>query len=355
MKKLNFYAGPAILHEDVLRKASEAVAELNGIGLSLVEISHRSKDFVAIMERAQQLVKQLLGVNDDYEVLFLQGGASSQFLMVPYNMLENGTAFYLDTGSWSSKAIKEARLFGNTKVVASSKDRNYRYVPKGYSIPDDAAYFHITTNNTIFGTQIHDMPDVNCPLVGDMSSDIFCKEFDASRFSLIYAGAQKNLGPAGTTLVIVRKDALDKVQRDIPTMMNYHTHIGKGSMFNTPPVFAVYVCMLTLEWLAENGGVAPMEVINRRKAQKLYDEIDRNGLLNGVADNEDRSLMNVTFTVNNEDLEAELHNLANEANIVGIKGHRSVGGFRASIYNALPESHVDTLVSVLQRFEEKFG
>ena len=356
MKKFNFFAGPAVLPHSVLEKASNAIKNFDNMGLSLIEISHRSKQFVQVMDDAIQLVKDIYQLPDNYEVMFLQGGASSQFYMVPFNLLpDNGTACYLDTGSWANKAIKEAAMFGNVEVVGSSKDSNYNYIPKDYTLPDNASYFHITTNNTIYGTEIHELPKTDIPIVADMSSDIFCKEMDLTGVQLIYAGAQKNLGPAGTTLVIVDKNALGKTGRQIPTMIDYNTHINKGSMFNTPPVFAVYVCYLTLKWIMEQGGLKAVEIVNRRKAGKLYDEIDRNPLFKGTVKVEDRSLMNATFVLHHNDNESAFMEMATAAGIMGIKGHRSVGGFRASIYNALEEEAVDVLVNVMQEFEKKFG
>ena len=356
MKKHNFYAGPAILPREVLKKAGEAINEFDGMGLSLIEISHRSKQFVAAMDRACALVKEMYSLSDEHEVIFLQGGASTQFYMTPFNLLNrNESCAYLDTGSWASKAIKEAQIFGNVHVVGSSKNQNYNYIPKGYDIPSDSKYFHFTSNNTIYGTQIHKFPKAPGWLVADMSSDIFCKSIDANQFDLIYAGAQKNLGPAGTTLVIVKKKILGNVDHQIPTMIDYRTHINKESMFNTPPVFAVYVCLLTLEWIIEQGGLSVIEQRNLNKSNKLYNEIDRNALFNGTAAIEDRSIMNVTFVSEKPELEAEFMSLAAEAGIVGIKGHRSVGGFRASIYNAMPEEGVDCLIDIMKEFEKKFG
>lgn len=356
VKKHNFYAGPAILPQPVIEQAAAAVNDLNGIGLSLLEISHRSTDFVAILEEAKSLAKELLNIPDNYEVLFLTGGASSQFYMSAMNLLdEHETAAFLDTGTWSIKSIKEAKLFGNIEVVASSKDKNYTYVPKGFDIPVNAKYLHITTNNTIFGTQIHEFPETEVPFIADMSSDIFSRPIDINKYSLIYAGAQKNLGPAGTTLVIVNKDRLGKVTRNIPTMLNYETHIAKNSSFNTPPAYAIYVCMLTMRWLKENGGVSAMAEKNQKKADLLYNEIDGNSLFTGAAVKEDRSLMNATFVMTNPDLEAEFSAMAAEANCIGIKGHRSVGGYRASIYNAMPYESVKVIVDVMKEFESKKG
>ena len=355
MKKHNFSAGPAILPQQVIQQASAAVANLNGSGLSLLEISHRSKEFVAILNEAVQLVKDILNLNDNYEVLFLTGGASSQFFMTAMNILnENEKACYVDTGSWSAKAIKEANLFGNIEVLASSKDKNYTYIPKDYSIPEDATYLHLTSNNTIFGTQLHALPDTSVPIICDMSSDIFSRPVDIERYGFIYAGAQKNMGPAGTTLVIIRKDMLNRVERTIPTMLNYNTHIKKNSAFNTPPVYAIYVCMLTLRWVNEQG-LEVIEQKNKEKASLLYQEIDRNSLFKGITAVEDRSNMNATFVLSTEnpDLEGEFLKACSEAGCVGVKGHRSVGGFRASIYNAMPKESVDVLIEVMKEFEKR--
>ncbi len=355
-KKHNFFAGPAILPPSVLEQASRAALDFDGMGLSILEISHRSTQFTAVMQEAVQSTKDLLALPDDYEVLFLTGGASSQFYMAAMNLLEKDkSACYLDTGTWSTKAIKEAKIFGNINVVASSKDKNFNYIPKGYSVPTDAAYLHLTSNNTIFGTQIHSWPETDVPFVCDMSSDIFSRPIDVKRFGIIYAGAQKNLGPAGTTLVIVRKDILGKVSREIPTMLDYHTHIGKNSMFNTPPVFPVYVCMLTMRWLKERGGIEATQKYNQEKAALLYNEIDSNPLFTGAAAKEDRSLMNVTFTMNNTELQDEFKALCAEANLMGLAGHRSVGGFRASIYNAMPKESVALLVNIMNDFGKKHG
>lgn len=354
MKKHNFSAGPCILPQSVLKKASEAVVNFDGLDLSLIEISHRSKPFVAVMERAQELALEHLGLqNKGYKALFLQGGASMEFLMVAYNLLEK-KAGYLDTGTWSAKAIKEAKLFGDVTVVGSSKDDNYNQIPKGYKVPSGLDYFHITSNNTIFGTQISDFPEVDCPLICDMSSDIFSRVLDFSKFDLIYAGAQKNMGPAGTTLVVVKEEILGKVSRTIPSMLDYKVHLSKESMFNTPAVFPVYVSMLTLEWLKEQGGVAALEKVNTKKAALLYGEIDRNPLFKGfVANKEDRSKMNVTFTLTNEDLKETFDAMWAEAGINGLNGHRSVGGYRASMYNALSLESVQVLVNVMQALEKK--
>ncbi len=354
MKKHNFYAGPSILPEFTKEKTAEATMDFAGTGLSVMEVSHRSKEFVAVMDEATSLVKELLHVPDGYSVLFLQGGASTQFLMAPYNLLGKKAA-YLNTGSWASKAIKEARFFGEVVEVASSKDANYNYIPKGYTVPDDADYFHITTNNTIYGTELLNEPEVNVPLVADMSSDIFSRPIDVSRYSVIYAGAQKNLGPSGATMVIVKNDALGKTDRPIPTMLDYRTHIDKESMFNTPATLPVFACLQTLTWLKEKGGVEAMEKINIEKAEMLYNELDRNKLfVPTVTDPADRSRMNVTFVMTPDyvDLEKDFLEFATSKGMVGIKGHRSVGGFRASIYNAMPIESVKALVETMQDFEK---
>ncbi|MBT8218848.1 MAG: 3-phosphoserine/phosphohydroxythreonine transaminase [Bacteroidia bacterium] len=356
MKKYNFYAGPAILSETVIRKASEAALEYEGTGLSLLEISHRSKELVAMMEETESLVKELLGLDDDWAVLFLTGGASSQFFESAQNLLNEGEfANYVDTGTWSTKAIKEAKRFGEINVIASSKDQNYSYIPKGYDNPQGARYLHITSNNTIFGTQFHSFPDSDSPIVCDMSSDIFCRPIDPGKFGMIYAGAQKNLGPAGVTLVLIRKSFLGDKRSDMPTITNYHTHIEKSSAFNTPPVFQIYVCLESLKWLKSMGGVEGMQKHNEAKAKILYDEIDRNSLFEGTAAKEDRSLMNVTFVSKDESHQTEFLAACEAAGCVGLKGHRSVGGFRASIYNAMPKEGIEVLVQIMKEFENKKG
>jgi phosphoserine aminotransferase len=356
MKKHNFSAGPCILPQEVLKKAADAVVNFNGIDLSLIEISHRSKEFVEVMEKARSLVKELLNIPEGYSVLFLQGGASLEFLMTPYNLLKiGGKAGYLDTGTWSSKAIKEAKLMGEVDVFASSKDKGYNYIPKNYTIPSNVDYVHCTSNNTIFGTQLKQFPKTDALLVCDMSSDIFSRELDIKQFDLIYAGAQKNMGPAGTTLVIVKDEILGKTGRTIPSMLDYQVHISKDSMFNTPPVFAVYVSMLTLEWLKEKGGVAAIEKINNEKAALLYAEVDRNPLFVGFANKEDRSTMNVTFNLTNEAHKETFDKLWNDAGISGIKGHKSVGGYRASIYNAMPIESIKALINIMQQFEKQIS
>ena len=355
MKKHNFAAGPSILSPYTIQHTAEGILDLNQSGLSVMEISHRSKDFMAIMEETQQLFKELLDIPSGYSVLLLQGGASMQFCMVPYNLLQTRAA-YLDTGSWASKAIKEAKLFGDVEVLASSKDSNYSYIPKDYQVPADADYFHITTNNTIYGTEIKE--DMDCPvnLVADMSSDIFSRPLDVSKYALIYGGAQKNLAPAGVTFVILRDDILGKVDRAIPTMLDYRTHVEKESMFNTPPCVAIYAAMHTLRWYKEQGGVGAMYKRNLEKAAILYDEIERNPLfVSGISNEEDRSIMNVTFVMHEDYLEKEADFLtfATERGMSGLKGHRSVGGFRASIYNAMPKASVEALIETMQAFEKR--
>ena len=353
MKKHNFSAGPCILPQEVMKKASEAVVELDGIGLSLIEISHRSKEFVAIMEKARSLALELLGLqNKGYHALFLQGGASTQFLMAAYNLLEK-KAGYVNTGTWSLKAIKEARLFGEIVEVASSQDHNFNYIPKNYQVPTDLDYLHLTSNNTIFGTQIKEFPETNVPLVCDMSSDIFSRQLDFSKFDLIYAGAQKNMGPAGTTLVVVKDEILDRVSRTIPSMLSYKVHAGKDSMFNTPPVFAVYVSMLTMQWLKDLGGISAIEEINEKKANLIYSEIELNPVFSGFAAKEDRSNMNATFNITDETLKELFDEKCKEAGINGINGHRSVGGYRASMYNAMSLESVGVLVDIMSELEKK--
>lgn len=336
-----------------IKNTADAVMDFAGTGLSILEISHRSKEFVAVMEEAQALVKELLDVPAGYEVLFLGGGASLQFCMVPFNLLKKKAA-YLETGTWAVNAIKEAKLFGEVDVVASSKEANFNYIPKGYEIPDDADYFHFTSNNTIFGTEIRKDPDVKARLVSDMSSDIFSRPIDVAKYDIIYAGAQKNLAPAGVTLVIVREGALGNVDRAIPTMLDYRTHIKKGSMFNTPPCLPIYSALQTLKYYKSLGGVAALEKMNEEKAAILYDEIDRNKLFKGTAAVEDRSIMNVCFVMNDEykELEADFVEFAKGKGMIGIKGHRSVGGFRASIYNAMTKEGVEALVATMKEFEK---
>jgi phosphoserine aminotransferase len=353
MKKHNFYAGPSILPQFTIDETIKAIKDFAGTGLSLMEISHRSKEFVAVMDEATAMFKELLNIPEGYSVIFLGGGASLQFAMLPYNLMKSKAA-YLNTGEWASKAIKEAKNFGEVVEVASSKEKTFNYIPKDYQVPQDADYFHITTNNTIYGTEIRKDLEVGIPLVADMSSDIFSRPIDISKYALIYGGAQKNLAPAGVTFVIIRNDILGKTGRTIPTMLNYQTHIDKESMFNTPPVVPVFAALQTLKWLKAQGGVAAMEKINIRKANLLYDEIDRNPLFRGTVAKEDRSLMNICFVMNDKyaPLEKDFLTFASERGLVGLKGHRSTGGFRASTYNALPEESVKALVSAMQEFEK---
>ena len=355
MKKHNFAAGPSILSPYTIQHTAEGILDLDHSGLSVMEISHRSKEFMAIMDETQQLFRELLDIPSGYSVLLLQGGASMQFCMVPFNLLQKKAA-YLETGSWASKAIKEARFFGEVEVVASSKESNYSFIPKDYRIPEDADYFHITTNNTIYGTEIKE--DMDCPvnLVADMSSDIFSRPLDVSKYALIYGGAQKNLAPAGVTFVILKDEILGKVDRAIPTMLDYRTHVEKESMFNTPPCVAIYAAMHTLRWYKQQGGVGAMYKLNLEKAAILYDEIDRNPLfVSGIPDKEDRSIMNVTFVMHHDykDLEADFLAFATERGMSGLKGHRSVGGFRASIYNAMPRASVEALIETMQAFAKR--
>ena len=349
----NFGAGPCILPQEVFKQAAQAVLDFKD-GLSILEISHRTPEFEAVVTEAGKLVKELLNVPEGYSVLFLQGGASLQFAMVPMNLLpEGGTAAYLETGVWANKAIKEVSTFGNANIVASSKDSNYTFIPKDFAIPEDSAYFHYTSNNTIYGTELFNAPETSVPVVCDMSSDIMSRVIDVSQFDLIYAGAQKNIGPAGLTVVIVKDDILGKSGRKLPSMLDYKQHIDNGSMYNTPPVFSIYVAMLNLRWLKSKGGVAEIEKENIAKAEALYREIDRNPLFKGTCAVEDRSRMNVCFVMNNPELEKPFLKLAEENGIEGIKGHRSVGGFRASMYNALPITSVHALIELMQIFAEK--
>lgn len=350
MRKDNFGAGPCILPQSVFEEASKSILEYNNTGLSILEISHRSPEFVAIIEEARHTILELTGLKGKgYQVLFLHGGASMQFLMVAYNLMQKKAA-YLNTGRWSSKAIKEAKIFGEVEEVASSEDKNFAYIPKDYTVPADVDYFHCTSNNTIYGTQMNSFPKGDVPLICDMSSDIFSRELDFSQFDLIYAGAQKNMGTAGATMVLVKESILGNVQREIPTMMDYQVHIEKNSVFNTPSVYAIYVSMLTLRWLKNNGGIQGIEKLNTRKARMLYDEIDRNPAFEGLAAKEDRSKMNVTFKLKDEQRTEEFDKIWKESGIVGIKGHRSAGGYRASIYNALPKQSVEILVDVMKWF-----
>ena len=355
MKKHNYSAGPCILPQEVFEKSAQAILDFNNSGLSILEISHRSKDFVAVMDEARALVLELLGLEGKgYQALFLSGGASLEFLMVPYNLMKvNGKAAYLDTGTWASGAIKEAKHFGETLVVASSKPANYNFIPKEYNIPIDADYFHCTSNNTIFGTQMQSFPKTTIPMVCDMSSDIFSRVLDFSQFDLIYAGAQKNMGPAGTTLVVIKEEILGKTGRTIPNMLDYQQHIAKESMYNTPPVFPVYASLLTLQWLKNLGGIAAIEKINNQKAALLYNEIDSNPLFEGTAAKEDRSKMNATFVLKDESHQEQFDKMWKEAGISGLTGHRSVGGYRASMYNALPLESVQVLVDVMQELKNR--
>ena len=353
MKKYNFYAGPSILSEYTINNTVDAIKNFAGTGLSILEISHRSKEFTSVIEEAMAMVKELLDVPEGYQVLFLGGGASLQFCMVPYNLL-NTKAAYLDTGTWANKAIKEAKLFGDVEVVASSKDANYTFIPKDYAIPADADYFHVTTNNTIYGTELRKDLDSPVPMVADMSSDIFSRQVDVSKYDIIYAGAQKNLAPAGVTLVIVKESALGHVNRVIPTMLDYKTHVSKGSMFNTPPVLPIYSALQTLKWYKEMGGVKKLEELDKAKAEALYDAIDSSKIFVGTAKAEDRSIMNVCFVMKPEyaELEKEFNDFAATKGIVGIKGHRSVGGFRASLYNAMNMEGVQVLIDAMKEFEK---
>ncbi len=354
MKIHNFSAGPAILPRTVLEQASAALLDFNGTGLSLIEVSHRDKDFEGVMHEARAAVKRLLGLGDDFEVLYLQGGASLQFAMVPMNLLRpDGKAAYVTTGTWATKAIEDAQKLGEVQVLASSEDKNFSYIPTGYTIPKDVDYLHITSNNTIYGTQMQSFPDSPVPVVCDMSSDIFSRPVPASSMGLIYAGAQKNMGPAGTTLVVIRKDLVGHSGRRLNAMLDYGVHIKGQSMYNTPPVFAVYVSMLTLQWIEAQGGLIAMEKQNRAKADLLYNEINRNSLFRPTVTDGSGSLMNATFVLNETSLEAVFEGLLREAGISGLKGHRSVGGYRASIYNAMPIESVQVLVDVMQTLENQ--
>lgn len=354
MKKHNFYAGPSILTPYTIQKTADAVVNFADMGLSILEISHRSKQFQAVIDEATALTKELLNLPEGYHVLFLGGGASMQFCMVPFNLLDKKAA-YINTGTWASNAIKEAKIFGEVDVLASSEDTKFNYIPKNFTIPSDVDYFHFTSNNTIYGTEIRHDFDSPVPVVCDMSSDIFSRVFDPTKYGIIYAGAQKNLAPAGVTIVIVREDLLGHVHREIPTMLDYRTHIKKGSMFNTPPVLPIYSALMTLRYYKEQGGVKEMERRDLEKAAILYDEIDRNKLFRGTVAEEDRSIMNVCFVMNPDyaELEKDFMDFATEQGIVGIKGHRSVGGFRASLYNALPKESVEVLVKAMKDFEAK--
>ena len=355
MKIHNYSAGPCILPQEVFEKSAQAILNFNNSGLSILEISHRSKDFVAVMDEARDLALELLDLKGKgYQALFLHGGASLEFLMVPYNLMKvDGKAAYLDTGTWAAAAIKEAKNFGETVVVASSKSENYNHIPKDFEIPSDANYFHCTSNNTIFGTQMKSFPETNIPVVCDMSSDIFSRVLDFSKFDLIYAGAQKNMGPAGTTLVVVKEEIVSKSGRNIPSMLDYSQHIKAESMYNTPAVFSIYASLLTLQWLKNLGGIAAIEKLNNAKAALLYAEIDRNQLFKGAAATEDRSVMNATFLLNDESHAPIFDKMWKEANISGLPGHRSVGGYRASMYNALPIESVQVLVDVMKDLANK--
>ena len=347
----NFNAGPSILPQEVFQQAAEAVLNFNGSGLSILELGHRTPMFEAVMSEARELVRELMQLDDQHEVLFLHGGASTQFMQVPMNLLDDKeTAAYADTGVWGTKAIKEAKLYGKVEVVCSGKESNYTSIPKDFAVPNDANYFHITTNNTIYGSQWQKIPYTSIPLIADMSSDIFSRVIDFNAFDLIYAGAQKNMGPAGVNLVVVKKSILGKIKRTIPTIMDYRNHINDGSMLNTPPVFSVFVCMLTLRWLKAKGGIAAIEKLNEAKSALLYSEIDENPFFRGTVDKLDRSKMNICFVMNDPTLEKSFLSLTKEKNIVGIEGHRLVGGFRASLYNSLPISSVTVLVDTMKEF-----
>jgi phosphoserine aminotransferase len=353
MKKHNFNAGPSILPRIAIENTAKAILDLNGSGLSILEISHRSKDFQAIIDEAVALFKELLNIPEGYHVLFLGGGASTQFCMVPYNLMKTKAA-YLETGVWAKKAIKEAKLFGSVDVVASSSDKNFNYIPKNYVIPEDADYFHITTNNTIYGTEIHEDPDSPVLMIADMSSDIFSRPIDISKYAIIYGGAQKNAGPAGVTFVIIREDILGQVERAIPSMMDYRIHIKEGSMFNTPPCLPIFTVKETLKWVKELGGVEKMKAMNYEKANLLYDAIDNSKMFVGTAEKESRSVMNICFVMKDayKDKEADFIAFAQSKGMIGLKGHRSVGGFRASVYNAMPKESVAALIEVMQEFEQ---
>ena len=355
MKKYNFGAGPCILPREVIEKTASAILDFNGIGLSIAEISHRSKDFQPVMDEAMALVKEILNVPEGYSVLFLGGGASLEFCMIPFNFLVK-KAGYLNTGVWAKKAMKEAKLFGEVVEVASSADENYTYLPKNFDVPTDLDYLHVTTNNTIYGTEYHKDLEVPVRLIGDMSSDIFSRPVDVSKYDCIYGGAQKNLSMAGVTFVIIKDDVLGRVQREIPTMLDYRTHIKKGSMFNTPPVVPVYTALENLRWIKANGGVEAMQKLAKERADIVYGEIDRNKLFRGtVKCEEDRSYMNICFVLNDEyaDLQDEFFKFATERGMVGIKGHRDVGGFRASCYNAMTVEGCKALVETMKEFEAK--
>ena len=351
----NFNAGPSILPKEVYEQASQAILNFNNSGLSILEIGHRTPLFQAVLDEAVATAKELMQLDADHEVLFLHGGATTQFFQVPMNLLnESETAAYLDCGVWGSKAIKEAKLFGNVEVVASSKDKNYTYIPKNFAIPASAKYFHYTTNNTIEGTEMDFIPETNVPLVADMSSDILSRTIDFNRFSMIYAGAQKNIGAAGVNMIVIKKDILGKVNRKLPGMMDYRQHIEAGSVLNTPPVFAIYVCMLTLRWLKKIGGIPAIEKINKEKANLLYDTLDSLPVFRPTVAKEDRSRMNVVFVMNDPELEKKFQSLCKENGMIGVKGHRSVGGFRVSLYNALPLESVRSLTELMKEFAKNF-
>ncbi len=351
-RKYNFYAGPAILPFEVMKKAREELLDFNGMGLSVMEISHRSKDFVAVADAAEEKIRSLMGVPDNYSVLFLQGGASTQFGMIPMNLLKGGKADYVNTGSWAKKAIKEAKLFGTVNVAGSSEDKNFNYIPE-IALSSDAVYVHVTSNETIGGIQFPTFPDTgDIPLIADMSSDIFSRRLDVSKFGMIYAGAQKNMGPAGVTLVIMRDDLIENGADNLTSMLSYRTHKEKQSMYNTPPCFSIYIVKLVMDWLESNGGLEAMEAVNDKKATLLYDAIDNLSLYNGAAEPKDRSKMNVTFRISPGELEAKFVKEAGELGLIGLKGHRSVGGCRASIYNAMPMEGVEALVNFMEKFEK---
>jgi len=353
MKKHNFNAGPSILPRIAVENSAKAILDLNGIGLSLLEISHRSKDFQAILDETMTLFKELLNIPAGYQVIFLGGGASLQFCMIPYNFL-NKKAAYLETGVWAQKAIKEAKFFGEVNVVATSADKNFCYIPKDFTIPSDADYFHITTNNTIYGSEIHHDMDSPVPLIADMSSDILSRPVDVSKYAMIYGGAQKNLGPAGVTFIIIKEEMLSKVERKIPTMLNYATHLKEPSLYNTPPVFAIYTCLETLRWIKSLGGVKAVEAMNIKKANLLYNTIDNSKMFVGTVAKENRSLMNICFVMKEQykDKEDAFMEFAKTKGMIGIKGHRSVGGFRASTYNAMPIESLQALVDAMNEFEK---
>jgi len=356
MKKHNFNAGPSILPQVAIENTAKAVLDLNGIGMSILEISHRSKDFQAVIDEAVALFKELLNIPEGYQVLFLGGGASLQFCMVPFNLL-NKKAAYLETGVWAKKALKEAKGFGEVITVASSADKTYSYIPKGFTVPADADYFHITTNNTIYGSEIRYDMESPVPLIADMSSDILSRPVDVSKYAMIYGGAQKNLGPAGVTFVIIREEYAAKMVRKVPTMLSYTTHLKEPSLYNTPPVFAIYTCLETLRWIKGLGGVTAVEEMNRKKAQLLYDAIDSSPVFVGTVEKESRSLMNICFVMKDgfKDKEDAFMELAKTRGLIGIKGHRSVGGFRASTYNALPIESVQALVDAMHEFEQSLA